>query len=130
MSFSKQIVLFIVPDEQLRSTLTDTLQQYENPYPYKVVANKQDIQSVLENEMVCCIVMPKAVALAGEDGKEGLIATQSGLPPTITLLRHGDGYPDYLYRPNEFHDSCTIPFGLDELYDRLKRLLERASQHQ
>ena len=126
MSVSKQIVLFIVPDEQLRSTLTDALQQYENPYPHKVVTNYQEAQSILENEIVCCIVMTKTVALAGEDDETGLIATQSGLPPTITLLRHGDGYPDYLYRPNEFHDWCTMPFSLDELYDRLKRLLERA----
>ena len=128
MSFNKQIVLFVIPDEQLRQALAVALQQYGNPYPYEVVATNQEARSLLERGGVRCIVMTKAAALAGDDGKTGLVVTQSGLPPTITLLQREDGFPDYLYTPNEFHDWCTIPFSLDELYGRLSRLLERANR--
>jgi len=128
MSASTQIILFIIPDEQIRSALATALQRYENPYSYKVVATNQEARSILANRNVRCIVMTKAVALTGDDGKTDLMAAQSGLPPTITLLQRGDGFPDYLYKSDEFHDWCTMPFGLDELYDRLSRLLKRANQ--
>jgi hypothetical protein len=48
--------------------------------------------------------------------------------PTVTLIATGDGYPAYLYDPKAFHDWCTIPFSLDELFGRVDRVVRRAEK--
>ncbi len=70
--------------------------------------------------------MTLSMALAGADGMSGLTKLFPKLPPTVTLLERSDGFPDYLYETYSFHDWCTIPFSLDELFERVARVVNRA----
>ena len=119
-------ILFVIPDEQLRQELAAALDERESPYPYRMIATSRAARDLLTHEAVGCVVMTKDAALGGEDGQSGLVATHLSLPPTVTLLQAGDGYPDHLYNPEALHTWCTMPFSLEELFEEIARVLRRA----
>jgi hypothetical protein len=119
-------ILFAIPDDQLRLILETFLQYEESPYPYRIVATTQAAREALSREYIRCLIMTKEVALGGDDGQSGLIATCPALPPTVTFIRPGEGYPDYIYIPYAFHTWCTLPFSLDALFGEIGRVLRRA----
>jgi DNA-binding response OmpR family regulator len=127
MTFDKRIVLIVIPDDNLRNELSEALQENGCPFSYEVVSNTNEAQNILSQGIVQAIIMTKSVALLGDDGTNGIITSQLELPPTVTLLQQGDGYPDYLYMPGAFHDWCTIPFDLQELYKRLFGVMKRSN---
>ncbi|HZJ23473.1 MAG TPA: hypothetical protein VFD54_09205 [Anaerolineales bacterium] len=127
MTFDKRIVLIVIPDDNLRNELSEALQENGCPFSYEVVSNTNEAQNILSQGIVQAIIMTKSVALLGDDGTNGIITSQLELPPTVTLLQQGDGYPDYLYIPGAFHDWCTIPFDLQELYKRLFGVMKRSN---
>ena len=119
-------ILFAISDQDMRSILNQALEKYDSPYPYIFVAGITEAVSVLREQTVRCLVMTLDMALAGADGMSGLIKLFPKLPPTVTLLNRGDGFPNYLYETHSFHDWCTFPFSLDELYERVARVVSRA----
>jgi DNA-binding NtrC family response regulator len=127
MTFDKRIVLIVIPDDNLRNELSEALQENGCPFSYEVVSNTNEAQNILSQGIVQAIIMTKSVALLGDDGTNGIITSQLELPPTVTLLQQGDGYPDYLYMPGAFHDWCTIPFDLQELYKQLFGVMKRSN---
>ena len=127
MTFDKRIVLIVIPDDNLRNELSEALQENGCPFSYEVVSNTNEAQNILSQGIVQAIIMTKSVVLLGDDGTNGIITSQLELPPTVTLLQQGDGYPDYLYIPGAFHEWCTIPFDLQELYKRLFGVMKRSN---
>ena len=127
MTFDKRILLIVIPDDNLRNELSEALQENGCPFSYEVVSNTNEAQNILSQGIVQAIIMTKSVALLGDDGTNGIITSQLELPPTVTLLQQGDGYPEYLYIPGAFHDWCTIPFDLQELYKRLFGVMKRSN---
>ena len=127
MTFDKRTVLIVIPDDNLRNELSEALQENGCPFSYEVVSNTNEAQNILSQWIVQAIIMTRSVALLGDDGTNGIITSQLELPPTVTLLQQGDGYPDYLYIPGAFHDWCTIPFDLQELYKRLFGVMKRSN---
>ena len=127
MTFDKRTVLIVIPDDNLRNELSEALQENGCPFSYEVVSNTNEAKNILSQGIVQAIIMTKSVVLLGDDGTNGIITSQLELPPTVTLLQQGDGYPDYLYIPGAFHDWCTIPFDLQELYKRLFGVMKRSN---
>jgi hypothetical protein len=125
MTFDKRILLIVIPDDNLRNELSEALQENGCPFSYEVVSNTNEAQNILSQGIVQAIIMTKSVALLGDDGTNGIITSQLELPPTVTLLQQGDGYPEYLYIPGAFHDWCTIPIDLQELYKQLFGVMKR-----
>jgi len=126
MKSEEQIILIVIPEENIRTVLVEALHDYECPFSYEIVSTTQESRNILSKGIVQAIIMTKSAALAGDDGMNGLMKTQIELPPTITLIQ--DGFPDYLYIPGAFNDWCTMPFSLDELFSRLSFLLKRADK--
>ena len=127
MTFDKRIVLIVIPDDNLRNELSEALQENGCPFSYEVVSSTNKAQNILSQGIVQAIIMTKSVALLGDDGTNGIITSQLELHPTVTLLQQEDGYPDYLYIPGAFHDWCTIPFDLQELYKRVFGVMKRSN---
>jgi len=127
MNSDRQIILIVIPQESMRNVLVEALREYECPYPYEIVSTTREAHEVLSKRIVQAIIMTASAALSGDDGQNGLIATQTELPPTVTLIEDGT-FPDYLYIPGAFNDWCTVPFSLDELFTRLTYLLERTNR--
>jgi DNA-binding response OmpR family regulator len=128
MSLSKDFILFALPDEDFRNVITDALKEHGCPFSFEIVTTAREAQNILLQGNVQAIVMTKSIALSGDDGTNGLIMSQVKLPPTITLLNKEDGYPDYLYIPEAFHDWCTMPFDLEELYTRISTVIKRSQR--
>lgn len=97
MKSGEPIILILIPEDDLRNVLAEALQDYECPYSYEIVSTIQESRKILSKGIVRAIIMTKSVALSCDDGINGLITTQSELPPTVTLIQPKDSYPDYLY---------------------------------
>ncbi len=128
MTDDKQLVIFALFDHEMQKVLIDAFQQYGCPFDYQVVSSIKEAAKVLSEHRVHAIVMTQVEALLGDDGANGLIISQSNLPPTVTLIRPGDDYPYYLYRPYKNNDWVTLPFDLEELYVRINGVTTRASK--
>jgi len=121
---NKKMILFVIRDDSLRDMLKHALR--DTPRPCHIVASIQDAQEVMQSQPVHCLVTTADVALAAEHSQDGLLPQLPPALPTVTLMQPGDPYPDYLYEPETFHDWCTIPFSLDELFARIDRTVSRA----
>jgi len=118
------MILFVIQDGSLLNMLKRALRDI--PHPYHIVTSIQDAQEVIQSQTVHCLVLTADVALAAEHSENGLLLQLPPALPTVTLLQPGDPYPAYLYEPETFHDWCTIPFSLDELFARIDRTVSRA----
>jgi DNA-binding response OmpR family regulator len=128
MTVNKESILIIHPDEEMRSIMLEAFKEHGCPFSYEIAATVDEAQKILSQKMVHAIVMTKSVALSGDNGTNGLVTSQIDLPPTITLIQPGDGFPDYLYLADKIHDWVTVPFDLQELYNRVSRVIRRANK--
>lgn len=128
MTENKQFILIILPDEEMRNIMLEAFQEYGCPFSYEFVSSVDEARKKLSQRMVHVIIMTKSAALSGDNGTNGLLTAQIDLPPTITLIQPGDGYPDYLYHSGKIHDWVTVPFELQELYNRVSDVIGRANK--
>ena len=128
MTENKQFVLIILPEEQMRNGMWEAFQEYGSPFSYEIVATIGEAQKILSQKLIHAIIMTKSVALTGDSGTNGPITSQIDLPPTITLIQPRDGFPDYLYLADKIHDWVTVPFDLQELYNRVSDVIQRATK--
>jgi len=127
MTKAKNFILIVLPDD-MKKVMLDTFQEFGCPFSYEIVSTVVEARKILSQNLVQAIIMTKSVALLGDDGTNGLMASPSDLPPTITLIQQGDGYPDYLYSPYKNNDWVTVPFDLQEFYNRVSTVIRRANK--
>jgi len=126
MTNDKQFILIATPDESMRKVLLEAFQEHDCPFHYEFVSTAQEARNLLSQRNFHAIVMTKAIALSGDEDTNGLITSQAGFPPTITLLQQGDAYPHYLYNALKINDWITVPFDLQEFYNRIFSVISRA----
>jgi uncharacterized damage-inducible protein DinB len=126
MTIDKPFILVVLPDENMRKILMEAFQDHGCPFRYEIVAMAREAHDLLLQRNFDAIIMTKSIAISGDDGKNGLITSQLGLLPTITMIQHGDGYPDYLYSVLSINDWITVPFDLQEFYNRIFNTINRA----
>jgi len=124
----KKIVLIAIFDNEMRHTLAKAFQEDECPFKFKVATTIDEAAQALSQNIIHAIVMTRTEALSGDNGLNGLVATQSKLPPTVTIIKKGDDYPNYCYPPYENNDWVTTPFSLPELYVRISGVIKRANK--
>ena len=117
----------LLPDD-MKQVMLDVFQENGCPFSYEIVRTIAEARKILTQNLVHAIVMTKSLAVLGDDGTNGLITSPSGLPPTITLIQPGDGYPDYLYSQHKNNDWVTMPFDLQELSIRVSSVIHRANK--
>jgi DNA-binding response OmpR family regulator len=117
----------LLPDD-MKQVMLDAFQEYGCPFSYEIVTTVAEARKILTQNLVHAIVMTRSLALLGDDGTNGLMTLPSGLPPTITLIQPGDGYPDYLYSQHKNNDWVTMPFDLQELYIHVSNIIHRANK--
>jgi DNA-binding response OmpR family regulator len=127
MTEAENFILIVLPDD-MKKVMLDAFQEYGCPFSYEIVSTVVEARKILSQNSVHAIIMTKSVALLGDDGTDGLMTTQSDLPPTITLIQQGDGYPDYLYHSHKNNDWVTVPFDLQELYIRVSSVIDRENK--
>jgi len=128
MTETKNFILIVLPDDDMKKVILDAFQEYGCPFSYEIVPTVAEARKIMSQNQVHAIVMTKSVALFGDDGTNGLMASPSDLPPTITLIHPGDGYPDYLYSQHKNNDWVTVPFDLQEFYNRVSDVISRANK--
>ena len=128
MTETKNFILIVLPDDDMKKVMLDAFQEYGCPFSYEIVSTIAEARKIISQNQVHAIVMTKSVALLGDDGTNGLMASPSDLPSTITLIQQGDGYPDYLYPPYKNNDWVTVPFDLQEFYNRVSGVIRRANK--
>jgi DNA-binding response OmpR family regulator len=125
MTNDKQLILIVIPDEGMRKVLLEAFQNYGCPFHYEVVSTAQEARNLLLQNKFQAVIMAKSIALSGDDGTNGLITFQAELPPTVTIIQQGDGYPHYLYNTLKTNDWITAPFDLQEFYNRVFSVINR-----
>ena len=126
MTNDKQFILIVIPDENMRKVLLEAFQDPGCPFHHEIISTTQEARNLLLQRNFQVVVMTKSIALSDDEGTNGLITSQAGLPPTITIVQQGDGYPDYLYNALKVNDWITVPFGLQEFYNRIFSVISRA----
>jgi len=124
----KKFVLIVIFDDETRNVLTDAFQEHDCPFANEMASTIKDALEVISQKVVHAIVMTKIEALSGDNGANGLISYQKDLPPTITLINPGDGYPDYLYDQKATNDWVTVPFDIHELYQRVLSIIQKTNK--
>jgi DNA-binding response OmpR family regulator len=128
MTDIKPFILIGIADDESREVLAKAFQEHDCPFSYENVSTVEGAHKWLSQQAVQAIIMDKSMALLGNNGTNGLVISHSELPPTITLLHPGDGYPDYLYDSGKIHDWVTVPFELQELYNRVSHVIRKANK--
>jgi DNA-binding response OmpR family regulator len=128
MTNDKQFILIVIPDESMRKVLLEAFQDHGCPFHYEIVPTAQEARKLLSQRKIQAVIMTKSIALSGDEGTDRLISSQAGLPPTITILQQGDGYPNYLYNTLKINDWITVPFELQEFYNRVFSVISRAKE--
>jgi CheY-like chemotaxis protein len=67
------MILIAIRDDELRDVVEAALEHYGSPYPCRIVKSAQEVQAALQTQAVRCLVMTVDVALAGDDGRGGLL---------------------------------------------------------
>jgi uncharacterized damage-inducible protein DinB len=128
MTIDKPFILIVLPDENMRKVLVEAFRDHGCPFHYEIVSTAQEAQHLLSQRKIDIVIMTKSIALSDDDSTNGLITSQMGLPPTITIIQPGDGYPDYLYNVLSINDWITVPFDLQEFYNRIFHTINRAKK--
>ena len=121
----KPWILFAMPDDSPRKVLLEAFQEHECPFQFEMVSTAGEARNLLSQRNFQAVVMTKSIALSGDDATIGLITSQEILPPTITVLHREDGYPDYLYTALTNNDWITVPFDIQEFYNRVLTIISR-----
>jgi DNA-binding response OmpR family regulator len=129
MTIDKPFILIVLPDENMRKVLMEAFQEHGCPFHYEVVSTAREAHDLLSQRKIDAVIMTKSIALSGDDGTNGLITFQEKLPPTVTLIEARDGYPVYLYNALRVNAWITVPFDLQELYNRVFSVVDR-TKHQ
>ena len=122
---TENFILFVLPDD-MKTVLIEAFQEHGCPFSYEVISTSEEARKIISQKKIHAIIMTKSIALSGDDGTNELINFQAELPPTITILQIGDGYPDYLYTALNKNDWITVPFDLQELYNRIFDVIIRS----
>ena len=89
-----------------------------------LTASSQDkALQIIQSQSLRGLITVSDWAITSEDGKvAGLMAAARGKIPSVTLIRKTGNYRwiDEVFDP-PFHEYCTIPFGLNELLDFMRR---------
>jgi hypothetical protein len=128
MTETKNFVLFVLPDD-MKKVMLDAFQEYGCPFSHEIVSTVVEAQQILSQTLVHTIVMTTPLALLGDNGTNGIMISLSNLPPTVTLIDREDGYPDYLYHSHNNNDWVTIPFDLEEIYNRISDVIKRVEHN-
>lgn len=113
-------ILIAIPDEW-QNMISEFL--VREGYPVLTASSLNDARRLIQSRSLRGLITVSDWAMTSEDGKVvGLMEAARGKIPSVTLIRKTESYRwfDEVFEP-PFHEYCTIPFGLDELLNFMRR---------
>ncbi len=95
-------------------------------------ASKDDAISIIKARVLCAVIIASDLVF-DNDISQDLIALTYGKIPTLTIIlretfeKFGQEVVfDKVYNSEAFQEFCTVPFDMDELLPRLRKIIQKA----